>query len=310
MRFFCFFIVFMMSTFSLYADISGDKVCIFNTLTQKRIPFSTLLNNVNKDYSVVFVGEYHDDIVTHRLELEILNGLYVFDKNWNVSMEMFERDVQNTMNAYLDNKISETSFIHTSRPWNNYKDSYRPIIEFAKNNGLDVIAANIPRKYAAMLVRNKWEKLNRLPYTERSYIADKLIVINDKYRMKFFQTMIQNMGSHIASESMIEKVYRAQCIKDDTMAESIYDYLKKNKGKKIVHFNGRFHSDEHLGTAQKLSLLDTNLKIGVISIVPVEGRLPEHIIIQDRSAGDYIVYCKTENDHRRSPKNMMFKNNK
>jgi len=294
--------------FPLYSAMNWNNISIYDSLTGKKILFSTLLKDVNNDFSVVFVGEFHDDRITHQLEFELLNGLYFFNHSWNISMEMFERDVQKTLDEYLENKICETSFLKESRPWGNYKTDYRPLIEFAKEKGLDVVAANIPRKYAAMLVRESWEKLNSFPKPERNFIANKLVVINDKYRINFINTMIQNMGKFDKSSlPMIDKIYAAQCIKDDTMAESISSYLKKNPDKKLIHFNGRFHSDEHLGTAQKLSLLNPKLKICVISIIPCINKIPKKLNRDDKMIGDYIIYCLRNSEYKNTNKNAMFK---
>ncbi len=68
-------------------------------------------------------------------------------------MEMFERDVQIVLDEYLKNYISESHFISSSRAWGNYKTDYRPLVEFAKQNKIDVVAANAPRRYVNMVSR-------------------------------------------------------------------------------------------------------------------------------------------------------------
>jgi protein-tyrosine-phosphatase len=91
------------------------------------------------------------------------------------------------------------------------------------------------------------------------------------------------------------------------MAESIANYLSKNPNKKIIHFNGRFHSDEHLGTAQKLSILMPSLKIAVISIIPCEHKVPNKLIKEDSYNGDFIIYCPRKSEYKISKKERMFK---
>src|SRR5215510_13830146 len=56
---------------------------------------------------VVFVGEEHDDPATHHLELAILEGLARRRRPIIVSMEMFERDTQPAVDAYLAGRINE-----------------------------------------------------------------------------------------------------------------------------------------------------------------------------------------------------------
>ena len=61
-------------------------------------------------------------------------------------MEMFERDAQIVLDEYLNDLITEKKFLDDSRPWENYKTDYRPLVEFARVNKLNVIAANAPRR--------------------------------------------------------------------------------------------------------------------------------------------------------------------
>src|SRR4030042_5783585 len=101
------------------------------------------------DYNVVFIGEEHDSRVSHHAELTLLKGLAKRDSNLVLALEMFERDVQDILDAYLKRKISEKTFLKQARPWPNYLKDYRPLIAFAKKKGMPVIAANIPRRAAA-----------------------------------------------------------------------------------------------------------------------------------------------------------------
>ncbi len=52
-------------------------------------------------YNVIFFGEDHDSRTDHDGELTILTGLAERDSNLVLALEMFERDVQDTLNAYL-----------------------------------------------------------------------------------------------------------------------------------------------------------------------------------------------------------------
>ena len=98
-----------------------------------------------RDNQVVFVGETHIDEVTHRVELALLKGLHQSGRSVVVSLEMFGRDRQGILDDYLAGAISEDEFLAGSDPWNNYETGYRPIIEWARNAGVPVIAANVPR---------------------------------------------------------------------------------------------------------------------------------------------------------------------
>src|SRR4030067_2076822 len=78
------------------------------------------------DYHVVFIGEEHGSRMSHNAEFLILKGLSKRDSKLVLALEMFERDVQETLDAYLKGEISEKKFLKQSRPWPNYKKDYRP----------------------------------------------------------------------------------------------------------------------------------------------------------------------------------------
>jgi hypothetical protein len=65
-------------------------------------------------------------------------------------------------------------------------------------------------------------------------------------------------------------MFAAQCLKDDTMAESIFYFLQSHPKTQVIHYNGDFHSAAHLGTAEKLARLNPQLKIAVISPIGIE----------------------------------------
>lgn len=57
------------------------------------------------DYDVVFFDEYHDQSSIHQAELEFFTEFYRQNPKMILSMEMFERDVQPTVNDYLNGAI-------------------------------------------------------------------------------------------------------------------------------------------------------------------------------------------------------------
>lgn len=92
-------------------------------------------------------------------------------------------------------------------------------------------------------------------------------------------------------KAMTERFYAAQCVKDETMAESIaqaYNDAPSNKPI-IVHFNGAFHSDYKLGTAARTQRRLAKANVKVVSIVPLDEL--DSIKADDyRKRGDYVVF--------------------
>lgn len=204
---------------------------------------------------VVFLGEYHDDPATHVLQKAILVGLFVArEGEVALSMEQFERDVQDVLDSYLAGKISEEDFLKQSRPWPNYDPDYRQMIEFAKRHQIPVVAANIPRPLASRIAKQGFDAA-WVGYTpeERRFIAERTTAPQDLYYYLFKKTMgVGVHGGMEMPEAMLYQVYQAQCIKDDTMAESIARERAAEPGKLVVHTNGSFHCDYRQGTVPRL----------------------------------------------------------
>ena len=121
---------------------------VFDTRLKGFSDFEAMLADLARA-DAVFVGEQHDDPNTHRLELAIVEGLTRRGVPVIVAMEMFERDVQPTLDQYAAGTMTEEQFLKDSRPWPRYATDYRPIVEYAKAHKLPVVASNVPRRVAA-----------------------------------------------------------------------------------------------------------------------------------------------------------------
>jgi uncharacterized iron-regulated protein len=214
-----------------------------------------------KDADVLFFGEEHNDSAGHYMEKEIFSALQKkYGNKLALSMEMFETDCQLVLNEYLSGFISEERFIKEARAWNNYRD-YKPVVEIAKQNKLAVIAANPPRRYVNMVGRKGMQSLDSLPKASKRFLPPlPYDTATGPYREKFMEFM--KGGSPGTGNA---KIFYSQSLWDAGMANSIYQYWRKNRDKKIFHLVGRFHCDEKLGTAAQLQNRNSRLKILNIS---------------------------------------------
>ncbi len=270
---------------------------VYNSNDKKFSDFEMMLKEL-ATADVVFVGEQHNDPATHRLELAILEGLARRRGSIIVALEMFERDTQQALDDYLTGKITEQEFLKTARPWPNYTTDYRSLIELAKAKGWRVVAGNVPRKYATQVGREGLSVLDKLPSEERAYFATQVNAPKDDYFKKFAATMSAHPGAfgekknESEERAMMERFYQAQCLKDDTMAESVANSFSTANDTKplVVHFNGAFHSDYGLGTAERAQKRLPKARVQVVSIVPLEQL--DSIKADDyRKRGDFVVFA-------------------
>ena len=237
------------------------------------------------DVDVVFLGEQHNNPTGHQLELFLLRAAYSSYGSARpvvLSLEMFESDVQHVLNEYLAGYIRESDFLKAARPWSNYETDYKPLIEFAKENEIAVMASNAPGRYTSMARRRGLESLDSLSSFARyvlphdratGSVSQAVANPSDRLSEKFWEEM-QDMDGHGTMPSIAEMLV-AQNLRDATMAYWIANKLGPSRPL-VIHINGSFHSEDGLG-------------------------VPEHLGRFAREAETLFVTIRTEEDFHRAP---------
>lgn len=239
---------------------------------------------------VVFVGEQHDDPNTHKLELAILRELAAKGRPVSLAMEMFERDVQGPLTNFGAGKLAEPEFLKFSRPWPRYASDYKPLVDFANSQKLPVVASNVPRPFASEVSKTGLAALSTKTDVERKWFsADLQCPTGDD---EYYRNFLEAMGTH--PDASADKFYFAQCVKDETMAESIAEsYAAGSAGGQramVVHVNGAFHSDFHYGTVSRAQRRLPGKRIAVVTVMPVENIDTPSPDATERRRADYLVY--------------------
>ncbi|WP_455266275.1 ChaN family lipoprotein [Phascolarctobacterium sp.] len=216
-------------------------------------------------YDVVFFGEFHDQGEIHAAEAELLQAMHKLQGDkLALSMEMFEADNQEKLDKFLAGDLSEEDFLATSRPWPRYKIDYAPLVNFAKEQKMPVLAANVPRFLAAHVAKNNGSVAG-IEEQYLQFLPKHTYAPEGAYKDKFYAQMTSPEAPMKMPSQRLAAVYAAQCLKDDKMAESIAAFSDAHKEMQVLHINGCFHSDAHLGTTQKLEALRPRLKVAVIT---------------------------------------------
>ncbi len=240
---------------------------------------------------VVFLGEQHDDPGTHAMERALVEAI-VRRRPVVLSMEMFERDVQPVVDAYLAGRLPEDSLMAEARPWPRYATDYRPAVVWAKAHGWPVIAANVPRPVASAVARQGLAAIDSLG-EHRGWAAAEFGCNHDDYFDKFRETMAAHVpgDDQAAKDAAMERYFQSQCVKDETMAESIVA-ARRTAGPTpiVVHLNGAFHSDYTLGTAARVKRRMPAARVMVISAIPVQSLDGIDPSKDDRKKGDWLLY--------------------
>jgi len=255
-------------------------------------------------HQVVFIGETHDDPTGHMLEATLLERAYraygasrsngAASRPVALSLEFFQHDVQSILDEYLAGLISESSFRTDSRPWPRYQTDYRPLIEFSKAHGLDVIAANAPRRYTSRVTRNGRESLEDLSPEARAMIAPLPYgQPSEAYRNQWIQVISEVMeeegmkcGLPIPEPAEGEEPVHArapagthdnmgnqlhsQVLWDATMAYWISRHLESHPDALVLHMVGGFHVARGTGTPEHLEAYRPGTSRMIVLLRPVE----------------------------------------
>jgi uncharacterized iron-regulated protein len=258
------------------------------------------------DKEVVFIGESHNDLTGHLIEAELLSRAFTAHgpayseagaaRKVTLSLEMFERDVQYVVDEYLQDLITEDQFQKSSRPWTEYETDYRPLIEFAKQEGLAVIAANAPRRYANRVTRHGREALLELssqalttlpplpyglpsaPYQEQWRMAMVEAMEDMRERCPMPPAMLHAAQSDsarpampMASHATASNPLHAQALWDAAMAYSISEHLMKQPDALVLHMVGSFHVERGTGTPEHLARYRPGTSTIIVVMRPVEN---------------------------------------
>lgn len=263
---------------------------IIDTANQHPLDIKSLAQKLH-EYDVIFIGEYHGNHASHLLEMQLLAELHHNRRQQVLSMEMFNRDQQAILNQYLDSAIGEAYLINKAPAWDNYKASYRPLIEYAKQHFIPVIAANAPSKIVHCVGREGRDFLTQLSAKEQQLIAALPLRDDPEYRQRYMEFLDH---ARRLSEKRKQSSYLAQLTRDNTMADSIHQAWLNHPKHQIVHINGSFHSDYYSGTVSALKALNPELKVAVISPVIVEDPQKPDYLQEDLVRGDLLYFVQAQ----------------
>ncbi len=250
----------------------------------KKANYDKMIKDLSKS-DMVFFGEYHNNPISHWLQYEMSKSFFeIKGEKLFLGGEMFENGNQLVINEYLKGFYPESKMIPEitqMRP--NYKSDYKPLVEFAKENGLRFIATNIPRRYASMINKNGIEVLKELDPEALEMIGPDL----EKYfdpTVKAYAEMEEKMGEHVPPNML--NIQTAQASKDATMAHFSLKYF--NPGDFLFHFEGSYHSNFDQGIIWWINKIQPGLNI--MSVTTLKQSEWDEMTVEDKNTiADYII---------------------
>ncbi len=216
---------------------------------------------------VVFIGENHNCPISHWMELEITKAMHrAHGSSLTIGEEMMEADNQLLLDEYMGRAIEYDRFEAEARLWDNYSTDYYPVVFYAKENRIPFVATNIPRRYASVVKNRGLEALDSLSDEAKRYIAPLPIPFSfDHEKSEAAFGMMQALGGRTSGD--MERLAQAQAVKDATMAW----FISRNMdGRKFLHINGSYHSDNRDGIVPYLLRYKPRTKVATVTSVRQE----------------------------------------
>jgi len=219
--------------FKLSSPTSAIKV-------PKNISFQQIMDEA-QNRRVIFVGEKHDEFSHHLNQLKVIKAMHKRGKKFAIGMEMFQRKFQNSIDDYLHDKINLKTFLKNSeyfKRWGFDYNLYKPIIDYAKQNKIPIIALNLERELTKKISKNG---LFALSTTEQAQLPQTIDFSNKAYREELLEFFGSN--SHLSKSKMknLDFIYQSQILWDQTMADSINRYLDVHKERSMIVLVGSGH---------------------------------------------------------------------
>ena len=189
------------------------------------------------DARVILVGETHTRFDHHLVQLEILKLLYQKSAKLAIGVEWFQQPVQEHLDAYISGDIDEAEMLQKTGYFDRWRYDYRlyrPILQYARENKIAVIALNASKELSEALREKDFDDLpeelrKQLP---KSYDwSDK--AYEERLRSVFYQ--------HPEYSGGFEKFLTGQLTWDESMAERTADYLVNNPDARMLVLAGSGH---------------------------------------------------------------------
>jgi uncharacterized iron-regulated protein len=197
---------------------------------------------------VIYVGERHDQPADHGVQYRVLRQLHRDESSLAIGMEMFQAPFQEPLDDWsaglIDETVLRTETQYDER-WGFDYAMYRPILEYARSRGLQVVALNAPRELAYAIAKGGIDSLE----PELAAQLPELDLQNQEHRAMFDEEF--DVGEHGAEET-VNQYYQAQVVWDETMGSRVAETLAREDGPAtMVVLAGRVHVKRGLGVPDR-----------------------------------------------------------
>ncbi len=247
------------------------------------------------DKKIIYVGEAHNRFSDHVMELEVIKDLHRKGKKIAIGMEMFQRPFQEVVDEYIEGRIDERAFLKGTeyfKRWGFDYNLYRPILLFARGEKIPVVALNQRQEIVNKVFRGGLDSLSE---EEKKSLPSQMDFSDHTYRERLMKVFSEHKGFHADN---FDFFYQAQILWDETMSESIDQFLRVHPDYQMVVLAGSGHLAYGSGIPKRTArrngyhyaiiLNDVDVEEGIADFVLFPGTIP------GMTSPRLMVYLKEE----------------
>ncbi|SCZ57317.1 ChaN family lipoprotein [Thiohalomonas denitrificans] len=200
---------------------------------------------------VVFVGESHDRYSHHLNQLAIIRGMHERHPDLVIGLEFFQQPFQHYLDDYVAGKISEEQMLRGTEYYSRWKFDYRlyrPILNYAREQGLKLLALNVPAELTRKVARQGFDGLEPEERAQLPEIGE----AGEAYRERLQSIYSTHPHEGEDNEKAFEYFMQAQLLWDEGMAERAADFLSENPERAMVLLAGSGHLAYGVGIPSRL----------------------------------------------------------
>lgn len=236
-----------------------------------------LILEQEQDARVMLVGESHTRLDHHQVQLETLKYLYQQSPNIALGVEWFQKPFQKYLDEFIAGNLSEQEMLHATEYFSRWRYDYRlyrPIMQFARDNKIPVIALNASRELTQALSRQGFDDLPE-------DLKDQLPGSYDWSDKDYEKRLYEMFKLHPEYGKQFDSFLRGQLTWDESMAETAADYLRDKPDYRMLVLAGSGHIQYGSGIPNRIQ---RRMQIKPVSILVSEQATPI-----TRDMADYLV---------------------
>ena len=231
-----------------------------------------------EDARVVLVGETHTRYDHHLVQLEILRHLHEASPNLALGVEWFQQPYQQHLDDYIAGTISDSEMLHLTEYFSRWRYNYRlyqPIMQFARENKIPVIALNAPRELIKALASKDFDDL---PEELKAQLPSSYDWSDKDYEQRIREVF----ELHPEYNGEFENFLRSQLTWDESMAERAVLYLEENPDSNMLILAGSGHISHGSGIPNRIKRrIDADIRTVLVTDdhLPVSQDIADFLVI-------------------------------